>query len=230
VDPVAALRAVALGTSDLLRPRIWGVVLAGVALTLGLFILLQAGAFWLLRDVAPAEVALPFGWSLPLASALSWGSLALFPLMSIFLMAPVAAGFSGLFSDRVMAAVEAAHYPAHPADPPGLGESILDGLKIMAAVLLVLTLSLALTPVLGPLAPVLFYGANGWLLGREFFQSAARRFLSAEGAAQLRRGNSGTVTLTGVFIALALTVPVVNILVPTLAAATFTHLFQGLRR
>ena len=103
MDPVAALRAVALGTSDLLRPRIWGVVLAGVALTLGLFILLQAGAFWLLRDVAPAEVALPFGWSLPLASALSWGSLALFPLMSIFLMAPVAAGFSGLFSDRVFA-------------------------------------------------------------------------------------------------------------------------------
>ena len=47
-------------------------------------------------------------------------------------------------------------------------------------------------PFLGPLAPVLFYGANGWLLGREFFQMAARRaHPRGGGAADLRRAHAG---------------------------------------
>ena len=54
----------------------------------------------------------------------------------------------------------------------------------------------------------------------------ARRHLPAEGADALRRSRSGAVTALGVGIALLLTVPLLNILVPVLAAAAYTHLFH----
>jgi CysZ protein len=50
---IAAVRALALGTGDLFRPRIFAVLAAGAALTLGLFVVLQALAFWALRAWAP---------------------------------------------------------------------------------------------------------------------------------------------------------------------------------
>ena len=78
-------------------------------------------------------------------------------------------------------------------------------------------LSLVLTPFLGPLAPVLVYVANGWLLGREFFQMAARRHLPEPQATALRKARTVTVTALGVLIAFALTIPVVNIGVPVFA-------------
>ena len=53
-------------------------------------------------------------------------------------------------------------------------------------------------PPAGPFAPLLFLGANGWLLGREFFQMAARRHLDEGPASDLRRAHSARVTLTGV--------------------------------
>lgn len=224
------LRALMRGWRDLLRPRILGLALIGMGLTILLFVLLQAAVFWAVRRFVPGDLVLPGLGTLDVGSALSWGSLALFPLMGLFLMAPVAAGFAGLFAERVADAVEAMHYPDRRG---GGGPDVLDGLLESAAVVLailgVAALSLILTPFLGPLAPVLLFGANGWLLGREFFQMAARRHLDAPQATALRRANGVRVTMAGVLVALALVVPVVNIAVPLLAAAAFTHLFHLIR-
>ena len=225
---IAATQALVLGWLDLVRPRIFGVLAAGVALTLGLFIALQAAAFWALRAWGPEAITLPWLGRFEFGEALSWGSLALFPLMSLFLAAPVAAGFAGLFAERVAETVEAAH-----GYPRGQGLDVVDGLLdavvILGAVVVVGIAVMILTPLVGPLAPVLFYGANGWLLGREFFQMAARRHLDAATSDALRRRRSGTVTALGVGVAMLLTVPILNIIVPVLAAAAFTHLFHRLR-
>lgn len=223
---ITVLHALVLGWSDLLRPRILSLALTGIALTILLFVLLQAGVFWLVRLFAPESLTLPWLGSIEIGGALSWGSLALFPLMGFFLMAPVAAGFSGLFADRVADAVEDNHYPNRRGQPMDFWDGLLESLAIMAAVLAVGILSLLLTPFLGPLAPVLFYGANGWLLGREFFQMAARRHLTQPFATQMRQAYAGRVTFAGALVAVALTIPVVNIAVPLLAAASFTHLFH----
>ena len=222
---ISAVRALALGILDLFRPRIFAVVATGVALTLGLFIALQVLAFWALRAWGPESISLPWLGSVPIGEALSWGSLALFPLMSLFLAAPVAASFAGLFSEQVSERVEAAHlYPR--ARGLGFLEGLSDSLVVLGAVVLVSIAVLVVTPFVGPLAPVLFYGANGWLLGREFFHMAARRHLPAEGADALRRDRGGAVTALGIGIALLLTVPLLNIVVPVLAAAAYTHLFH----
>lgn len=218
--------ALTRGWGDLLRPRILGLLLTGIALTLGLFVALQAGLVLLLRAVVPGALTLPFIGAVDLGNTLGWASLALFPVMGFFLMAPVAAAFSGLFTERVAETVEAIHYPGLHAEPPDIWDSVLESLPLIGAVIGVAIASLLLTPLLGPFAPVLFYGANGWLLGREFFQAAARRHLPEAEATALRRANSVTVTWTGVMIAFLLTIPLVNIAVPMLAAASFTHLFH----
>lgn len=220
------LRAMARGWADLLRPSVLRLVLLGLALTMGLFVALQAAIFWALRLWLPGGVSLPWLGAVEFGQVLSWGSLALFPVMGIFLMAPVAAGFAGLFAETVADKVEAIHYPQRRGVSLDFWDGFLESLALVAAVLAVVVISVILTPFLGPLAPVLFFGANGWLLGREFFQMAARRHLAEGPAHELRRAYSGRITITGVMVAVGLVIPVVNIAMPLLAAAAFTHLFQ----
>ena len=220
------LHALYRGWSDLFRPRIFRVILFGVGLTLLLFVALQALVFWAVGHFAPQTITLPWIGAVPVAPALSWSSLLLFPVMSIFLMMPVAAAFSGLFAEQVADAVEEIHYPREKGLPlnfwDGLGESMI----VLGAVIVVTLVTLILTPFLGPLASVLFYGGNGWLLGREFFQMAARRHLHPPQATALRKARGVQVTGLGVLIALLLTVPVANVIVPVLAASAFIHLFH----
>lgn len=226
---IAATSALLKAWADLLRPRVFGVVVTGALLTLLLFAVLQAAAFWALRLWGPEAVTLPWIGRVQIGHALSWGSLALFPLLSLFLAAPVAAGFAGLFAERVADTVEDAHgYPK--GQSLDFVDGLLDSAVILGAVLLVGIGVMILTPIVGPLAPVLFYGANGWLLGREFFHMAARRHIDAPDADALRRRNALSVTALGVGVAMLLTVPLLNIIVPVLAAAAFTHLFHSLAR
>lgn len=197
---MSVLRALVLAWRDLLRPRILGVVALGVGLTLLLFVALQAAAFWAIRAFAPDSLTLPWIGPVEIAAFLSWGSLVLFPVMSIFLMAPVAAGFAGLFAERVADAVEAAHYPAAKGLSVDFLDGLLESLAVVGLVILVTLVTLALTPFLGPLASVLFYLGNGWLLGREFFQMAARRHLHAPQATALRKERAAQATGLGVLI------------------------------
>ncbi len=220
------LRALFLAWGDLLRPRIFGVAALGVGLTLLMFVLLQAGTFWTIRHFAPETLTLPWIGAVPLAPALSWSSLILFPLMSIFLMVPVAAGFSGLFAERVSEVVEDIHYPQARGLPVDFWDGLWESLAVMGAVIAVTLVTLILTPFLGPLASLLYFAGNGWLLGREFFQMAARRHLHEPQATTLRRSLSTQTTLLGVLIAVMLTVPILNLLGPVMAAAAFTHLFH----
>lgn len=219
-------RAMIRAWGDLLRPQVLRLVLLGIALTIALFVALQAAIFWALRLWLPGGISLPWVGQVEFAQVFSWGSLALFPVMGIFLMAPVAAGFAGLFTDTVADKVEAIHYPDRRGTSLDFLDGLLESVAIVALMLGVLVISVILTPFLGPFAPLLFLGANGWLLGREFFQMAARRHLDEGAARDLRRAHGVRITVTGVLVAIGLVIPLVNIAVPLLAAAAFTHLFQ----
>ena len=80
--------------------------------------------------------------------------------------------------------------------------------------------------IVGPLAPLMFWALNGYLLGREYFQMVAMRRLGRVAARDLRRRNSGQVWLAGILMTVPLTVPLLNLIIPVLGAATFTHLFH----
>jgi CysZ protein len=95
--------------------------------------------------------------------------------------------------------------------------------------LVVNLLSLLLWPFLGPLMPLATWAINGYILGREYFTLVAARRLGRAGAAALRSRHATQVWIAGALMAAPLAFPLVNLLVPVLGAATFTHMVQRLQ-
>jgi uncharacterized protein involved in cysteine biosynthesis len=211
--------------------RFRSVLLRGIGLTVlllaGVTVLFVTAIGWFVPD----EITLPWVGSFGgLDAILSWGSVVLMIGLSVFLMVPVAAAFTGFFLDDVADAVEARHYPAlPPATPVPLGTALIDSVNFLGVIIAVNIVALIVYPFSGPFAPVLFWVVNGYLLGREYFTLVAMRRLGRQGARDLRRRYSGQVWLAGALMAAPLSIPLVNLLVPVLGVATFTHLVHRLQ-
>ena len=142
---------------------------------------------------------------------------------------PVAAGVVGFFLDEVAAAVEARHYPdLPPVLALGLSQQVLDSLRFMGLVIAVNLGALIIYLLAPPLAPFVFVLVNGFLLGREYFQLVAARRLGPEGARTLARRHFWRLWLGGTLMAAPLTIPLLNLLVPILGVAVFTHQYHRL--
>ena len=224
----AFLRALSQGT-DARFARVLG---SGVALTLGLLLAVWVATIELVRWLTPDSLTLPWiGEVGGLDLAASAGSVVLLLVASVFLMVPVASAFTGLLLDRIADAVEVRYYPALPAQRrQPLGEVLGGSLLFLALVVGANLAALLVWPFTGPLAPLLFWAMNGWLLGREYFTLVAVRHMPPEAARGLYRAHRGTVWLAGVLMAAPLSVPLVNLLVPVLGVAAFTHIFHMLRK
>lgn len=209
-------------------PRFRRVLFLGIGLTLALLIAAYAGFLWLLNWLDPASLDLPFlGPNAFVGGLLSFGSMALMLVFSIFLMIPVASAIISMFLEDVADAVEVEYYPHLPPAPRvTFAMALRDTLPFMGVLLVVNLMALLLLPLFWFAAPFIFYGVNGYLLGREYFTVAALRHEGRDGAAALRRKHRGEIWLAGVLMAIPLTIPVMNLLIPILGAATFTHLYH----
>ncbi|MCU0802776.1 MAG: EI24 domain-containing protein [Rhodobacteraceae bacterium] len=211
--------------------RFLRVTALGLLLTLALLVGVYAASLWLIDRLVPDSVHIPFvGPVGGLETLLGIGSILLMFGLSVFLMVPVASAFSGLFLDTVAQAVEDRHYPAlPPVTPLPLLDTAIGALNFFGLVMLINLVALVAYAFAGPLAPVAFWVLNGYLLGREYFTMAAERRLPRDAARALRRQHAGTVWMAGILMAAPLSVPLLNLLIPVLGAATFTHLFHRLR-
>lgn len=225
--PAAFLAAI----GQLGDPRFQRVLLKGLGITVAIFIAVYVVFVqvvgWFLGD----SVSLPWiGAVTWVDDAISWGAIPLMLLLSVFLMVPVASAITGIFLDDVAQAVEDRHYPAlGPANEPSLMENIRDSIGFLGVLILANIVALVLYLIFAPLAPFIFWGLNGYLLGREYFTLAAIRRVGRDGATQLRKRHFVTIWIAGVLMVVPLTIPLVNLLVPILGAATFTHLFHRLQ-
>jgi CysZ protein len=151
-------------------------------------------------------------------------------VLTFILFPGVVAAILSLFADRIIAAVEARYYPhlPPPREPP-LVEQALIALRFLAMVVVlnIMALPLYLVPVVNALV---FYGLNGYLLGREYFEMVAPRRLDSESRRGLWRRRRLGFVLAGVAFAFLSTLPLVNLLAPVLAAAAMTHLVESYRR
>jgi CysZ protein len=155
------------------------------------------------------------------------GSLA---MVLTWLMFPSAiSAVMSLLLERIAGAVEARHYPSLPAaNEMPLTEALIEAAKFLG---IMVALNVAMLPFLfiPPLFPFVFYGVNGYLMGREFFELVATRRMSAENARALRKSRQGSVIAVGIIFAMLMTVPIVNLLTPVIATATMLHLFENWR-
>ena len=210
--------------------RFQAVLAKGLGITVAIFVAVYVVFVqvvgWFLGD----SVSLPWiGTVTWVDDAISWGAIPLMLLLSVFLMVPVASAITGIFLDDVAQAVEDRHYPAlGPANELTLIDNIRDSLAFLGVLIGANIIALVLYIFLAPLAPFIFWGLNGFLLGREYFTLAAIRRVGRDGAAQLRKRYFVTIWIAGVLMVVPLTIPLVNLLVPILGAATFTHLFHRL--
>jgi uncharacterized protein involved in cysteine biosynthesis len=80
-----------------------------------------------------------------------------------------------------------------------------------------------------PLFAFVFYGLNGYLLGREYFELVSLRHQDEKAARRLRKTNRSKVFLAGIVIAFFITVPIINLVVPILATAFMLHIFKSMQ-
>lgn len=225
-------RSFFLALGQLSDPRFRKVFFLGVGLALALLIGFTAGFTWFVERVTPEEVWLPvLGEVRWLNDLLSWGAAFLLLFLSTFLMVPVASTITSMFLDEVASAVEARHYPNGPAPKKvPFGDALRDTVNFLGVLIGANILAIILYVFFPPFAPLIFWGVNGLLLGREYFTMVAIRLVGRSEAKRLRRRFFGKIWLAGTLMAMPLSVPLLNLLIPILGAATFTHLYHGLTR
>lgn len=209
-------------------PRFRRVLLLGIGLTIALLVVAYAGVLWLIQSLSEGGLTLPFiGEVTWLGNLLGWGSLGLMIVLSVFIMVPVASAITSLFLDDVAQAVEDLHYPQlAPVPRAEVSEALRDTVNFLGVLIGANILAFVLYALLPFLAVPIFFGLNGYLLGREYFQIAAMRRIGRVEAKILRKKYRGTVWIAGCLMAVPLTIPLVNLVIPILGAATFTHLYH----
>lgn len=173
----------------------------------------------------------------PLETALTWlfsaGFWVTILVVSVFLFPSVMLLTMSFLLEDIAGAVDKRYYPGQPAprEQPK-GEMVVGALSFAGTTLLVNLLALPFYLILLFLPPFnlfVFYGLNGYLLGREYFELVAQRRLDLSATKSLRRGFRVRVFMAGVIIAFILTIPLLNLVTPIVATAFMLHIFERLR-
>lgn len=199
------------------------VLLRSIGLAVGLLIVLGIGAHYALTYF----VALDWQWA-----QITIDIIAAFGIViaAVFLVPPVTSLVAGLFVDDVAAQVERTAFPGEPEGRPlPIGRSLLLTLRFFGVTLAVNLVALLLLLVPG-VNLVVFYVANAYLLGREYFQLAALRYRGEDEAALMRRHHAGTVFVAGLIVAAVVSVPILNLVTPIFATLFMVRLHKRLSR
>lgn len=209
-------------------PRFARVFWLGIGLTLALLVASYGGVLWLIQWLTGDAITVPgVGEVTWLGDLLAWGSVFLMVFLSIFLMVPVASTITSLFLDDVAQAVEDRHYAHLPPVPRlGWGDQIRDTVGFLGVLIAANVMAFVAYAIVPFASPFIFYGLNGYLLGREYFQMAAMRREGRVRAKEMGRAHRAEIWAAGCLMAVPLSIPLVNLAIPILGAATFTHIYH----
>ncbi len=219
----AALAALLRAIPQLAEGPVLRVLVKSVLVTLILLALMGAG-LWYGLSLVLAEwdrnTATELGGLLALLLTVIGGWL-LFRLIALLVLQ--------FFAEDIVAAVEARHYPGASQSlrerpfTETLGDSLRALVRAVLVNLAVLPFALVLM-VTGFGAPLLFWLANSWLVGRELTEMVWLRH---------RATREDGVPVSGLqrfalggFIAALMAIPIVNLLAPVVGAAAATHLIH----
>jgi CysZ protein len=223
------IRAYIKTVTQLRDPRYRRLLWLGVALAVALLFVLYAFVLLLVQLLAPGALVLPItGQVQGLGSLFSLGSILYLLGLSVFLMVPVASAFTGLYLDDVADAVEAEHYRGlAPRNRIPLREALGDGARYFGLLVALNVLGMGVFALSNGYGIALLWLVNGFLLAREYFTMIARRRHGAAEARVLQKQHMLWLWLPGVVLAAGLSVPVLNLAMPLVGAAMFTHLYHS---
>lgn len=204
-------------------PVFLGVLLRSVAWCALAFLGLLAGSVWAVEQMVgqPGWI----GWLAGLAGGLAAAVLA------VWLFVPAAILIATLYIDRVAGAVDRRFYPG--LLPPHAGAPMTvqawDGVVLGAQVLAWQIVALGLAIALPGVGFLLGWAVSGWAIGRGLFVAVAMRRMTRPEALRTYAAQRGPVLLHGGLLAIASTVPVLNLAVPVLGVAALTHVLNQAR-
>ena len=202
------------------KKKIIGLMFLCAFLALLVVVLLVVGLTWLTDNLITVERS----W---LQTSIDWITGIVLSIGGWFMLPVLVVLISGVFQEITIYQVEKAEYPdktreGEPRFWPDLLHDIRFTLKALVLNLLIL--------------PFIFIGIyfilsialNSYLLGREFFESAAGYHLGKPQARLLGRQNRKLVYSSGLVLTLLTLIPVVNLFVPIIAVVWMVHLFHSL--
>ena len=195
-----------------------GVVWRSLALSLAAFAGLLAGSVWLVELWVAQGGWL--GWFVGLLGGVT------VLLVAIWLYVPAALLIATLYVDRIAGAVERRYYPGLPR-PVGapLTEQGWDGVVLALQVLALQVATLIASVLLPGVGLVLGFLVTGWAIGRGLFVGVAMRRMSRPEALALYRERWVPAVAAGVALAVASSLPPLNLLVPVVGIAAMVHVF-----
>jgi CysZ protein len=216
------LNALFRALRDLFSPPLRRVAALSLAIAVASFIVLWIGVALALQHL-PTIGWRPLDWLIDLMGVvgvllLSW---LLFPALVTMVM--------GFFLERVVAAVESRNYPGRgPPRRQSAREAVLVGFRLMLLSIAINLLALPIYLLIPGLNVFVFLGLNGYLFGREYFESIALRRLEIDTAKMLRQRFGGRIFFSGVMVAGMFALPFVNLVAPIISTAFMVHVFEGL--
>jgi CysZ protein len=190
--------------------------------SLGLAFLLLIVLGVVLQGVVTHLVTLPYPFDMALAIFSALGLIA----GAVYLVPPITSLVASLFFDEIAEQVERRNYPSEaPGRALPITTSTLLSVRFFGLVLLVNLCALLLLIIPGVNIGV-FFIANGYLLGREYFELAAMRFRPIAEARALRKENALRVFLAGLIVACIVFVPILNLITPVFAAAFMVRMHK----
>ena len=210
-------------------PAILRVLAKSLALTLVLFAGAAALAGWLLTGTNPCGLG-PLDGICELNASAGTAAALLLGLIGLWFLFPaIAIAVIGIFSDEIVEAVEARHYPhaAGRAVPFGrsLGMSLASAGRILLWNLLALPFYVILLVTgIGPF--LLFSAVNALALGRDLGEMVAARHYQGQDMKRWLAATRGSRAMLGLGAAWLFLVPFAHLLAPLLGAAAATHMFH----
>jgi CysZ protein len=230
------LDAAAQALSQMFSPPFRSVLLKSIGLALILIVIIGIGLQHLLSWLAGAgeglaENALGPNAHAPLSILTFILTIATglgIVVGSVFLMPAVTALVASFFVDDIALEVERSRYPGEPEGKPlPLLRAIIEGVKTALLAVAVYLVALPFLLFAG-FGAIIFFFCTAYILGREYFELAALRYRPLADARALRKQHQGTVFVAGLFIALFVSIPIVNLATPLFGMAFMVHMHKRL--
>ncbi len=190
--------------------------------SLGLTLAILALAWAALDHLIVSYAAGALGW---LATTISISTgIGLFFILA-YLVAPASSLVAGFFLDELAERVEA--NPGPVGRPLAAGSAIVIGAKF-AVVSLVVNMGALMVFLIPGVNIAVFFFANAYLFGREYFELAAMRYRPIAEVKALRQRHAFYLFVCGLPIALVVAVPVLNLLTPMFAIAYMARIHRQL--